>query len=541
MSNLVLSGEIDLIPIDPEATTTLGAVEWWVQEFRQGWTGLASVNPVAQDTGATLESALGATVANFAPGKPINFGLWARAPSTYHSPSRSDEAQFMRSWPSVVKSVQAPWVVDTGREGQVGSVILFKDPVSFLLDKPIWGCFKDLTVGELVSGGLMLATGVVGVPDMQPVIPDLPPIRLQESTAVSGERIPYAIASGETLGEWLGAIFGRTGFRMEMLGDADGTLHVFILDGMPGDEPVPLQLNSGSLPAVGASAASIRSLGFGPSPADIARGVLVDNPAVGQPQRIGEASTIGRLIAGSETSYDVANKRVQRVVSSSDLLRNVLEISTAQPGLHAGRSVAFDRSVVGADIWQVHSVKHAVVFGGAYSNIAKLFKLGAWAPAPPRDRGAVFVSAVVHAPNLGDGETVESDEMGRIPVRLSISQGSPAAGAGSTGAGDNGAANGAGEFDPFLPTGPELLLPVLAPMSGAAAGFVPGHRQGDICQIAVHQPMLAEVVGFGYSSHRPVPDELLGATMGLVAGSSDEAWSGMIFMPKEEVDAEDEG
>lgn len=82
-----------------------------------------------------------------------------------------------------------------------------------------------------------------------------------------------------------------------------------------------------------------------------------------------------------------------------------------------------------------------------------------------------------------------------------------------------------------------LPLPVVNPMAGGLHGFIPSHRQGDACRVAVHGPFAADVVGFQYRDDRPINPEIERATAGLVVEHDQgSAWSGFVFRPTEELD-----
>lgn len=80
-----------------------------------------------------------------------------------------------------------------------------------------------------------------------------------------------------------------------------------------------------------------------------------------------------------------------------------------------------------------------------------------------------------------------------------------------------------------------LPLPIVNPMAGGLHGFVPSHRHGDACRVAVHGPFSAEVIGFQYRDDRPVGGEVRHATAGFVVEhDTRDAWSGFVFRPTEE-------
>ena len=84
---------------------------------------------------------------------------------------------------------------------------------------------------------------------------------------------------------------------------------------------------------------------------------------------------------------------------------------------------------------------------------------------------------------------------------------------------------------------PRIPLPVIQPMAGGLHGLVPTHRHGDVCRVAVHDPMWAEIVGFQYRSNRRINANLVDATAGLIV-EHDRAhsWTGIVFRPTDEVE-----
>lgn len=84
---------------------------------------------------------------------------------------------------------------------------------------------------------------------------------------------------------------------------------------------------------------------------------------------------------------------------------------------------------------------------------------------------------------------------------------------------------------------PLLPLPVVNPMAGRMHGFIPSHRQGDACRVAIHGPFSAEVIGFQYRDDRPINAQIEGATAGLVVEHDHGGgWTGLVFRPTDEVE-----
>lgn len=83
---------------------------------------------------------------------------------------------------------------------------------------------------------------------------------------------------------------------------------------------------------------------------------------------------------------------------------------------------------------------------------------------------------------------------------------------------------------------PRIPLALIGPTAGALHGFIHPHRQGDICRVAIHNPLHAEVTGFQYRSNRVINPGVVDATAGLVVEHDHgSAWSGMLFHPVDEL------
>ena len=84
---------------------------------------------------------------------------------------------------------------------------------------------------------------------------------------------------------------------------------------------------------------------------------------------------------------------------------------------------------------------------------------------------------------------------------------------------------------------PRIPLTIIEPMAGSMHGFIPAHRHGDICRVAIHHPLYAEIAGFQYRSNRQINAQIVGATAGLVVEhDANAAWSGLVFRPAEDLE-----
>ena len=74
-------------------------------------------------------------------------------------------------------------------------------------------------------------------------------------------------------------------------------------------------------------------------------------------------------------------------------------------------------------------------------------------------------------------------------------------------------------------------------MAGAMHSFVGGHRQGDICRVAVHDPFTAEIVGYQYRDNRAINRDVVGAAAAIVVEHNfADAWTGIVVRRIEDMD-----
>ncbi len=78
---------------------------------------------------------------------------------------------------------------------------------------------------------------------------------------------------------------------------------------------------------------------------------------------------------------------------------------------------------------------------------------------------------------------------------------------------------------------PRIPLTVIEPMAGKGHGFITSHRQGNICRVAVHNPLWAEIVGFQYRATQTINPYLIESEVGILIEHQTDAshWSGIVF------------
>lgn len=398
-----------------EAAVPVGRFEVH-ESYNRGWTAKVAVFAVG-DTQLTLGSMVGnALSAGIVPGRAVVARL------AYVPDGEEDEsAALVRSWPGIISNVEP--LDPRGTHARIYCLVTIVDVVSYFRDQTIWGCYRAAPAAEMIGGALSLATGTFGKPTLHPIVRIHPDITVVPQLRDSLKWIPYAIAAGQTLGNWLDAFCGLLGIRIEMLGKADGTLSIILADSIPRGDPLNMSLPPDETVASGGSEeigehGEISIANLWARRGVHRRSVVLDDPTQGQIRRVGEGP-VGTLVTGIEVGLDEAYRRAEQqlLATASQLL--VLTVESRQPGLRPGRRVTLDRSVRGIRTWQFHSVSHSLR-GDVYTNRAYMLNGGyAWYPPRPQRTAPVVVPANVDGgKKFIAGEPVPRDKLGRIPVRF---------------------------------------------------------------------------------------------------------------------------
>lgn len=517
----VLDGSGAVIPVE----------QFYVYEtLFGGWRGYISIQ--STDISVSVERIFDhVTVYGILPGFSVALGLWCKAvlksgneggTTTQGGAPDDPIAVPLRTWPSVVTGITS----GIGESGNAVCQVTFADPITYLGQNRIFGVFRDGDPAHIVGGALSLAVNGDGQPSQIPPMLGLPPVRIDQMLREALREIPYVIATGETLRMWLGQFLGRLGVRMDIAGRADGAVIVTLRDHAPGSDAIAMTLNDGEPDAENLVLDTQAHHAF-----KAVRDTVLDNPLKGTAERMEGRGPVELLVTAAETGVDEARFRADFSADRSDLGLSLIKAVTGQPGFHPGRRLGLlNRSISGADQWQVGHVEHGFR-RGRYLNSVRLMKDGvAWRPPVPANRGPVTLSGWVDDGESDPGEPVARDYLGRIPVRFGF-QCEPEDEEAPADAAESGAA--ATESD--APAAPTVALPVVDPMAGGVHGFVPDHRQADLCRIAVHHPLHAEVHGFAYNDGRRIGEGTSDSSMGMIVGNRPEGWSGVLFRPKEEL------
>ena len=507
------------------------------EERGGGWSGTIHVNPRR----SSPEDALQTLMADgLVPGTAVTVKLVIAGSTGYTGTS-------VRIWPSMVTTVNCTGSSDVHSTDAL-CVVTFRDPVTYLRNRPIWTAFADCPLGEMLGGALSVAAGGDGQPTRMPILPGLPAIQIEEHLRDELAKIPYAIAAGDPFGYWLNRVFGRLGTRIELLGEPSGILKASVLDCVPTD--TVLNRDGGidmtfdaDLPA---SATNLTLSGLDVRSGILRRGGMLDNLSGGGARRFGAPGALESVSIAAETGLQEAENRSGFRHTNRRLAQVRTTITSCQPGLLPGRVVNLGtpanlpagpaerpgyQSILGARRWQVIDVAH-LFLQGRYWNQASFEKTGlAWRPGLPDEQGAAIVSGVVDNGNAAAGELIDRDRLGRVPIRFPF-----VVEAGGDGADDGSSATTGGA--PDVPWPPCVPLSPIAPGAGNLHGFVSDHRQGDWCRVAVVNPLYAEIVGFCHRDDRYLSERVRNVTGGIVVREEPGEWRGLVFRPDEDLGEE---
>ena len=488
------------------------------EEYSSGWEGRATL-ALAADTPLGIGEILGAVLdRGVVPGCTVIVRL---ALADEEAPE-GDPGEVVRTWPCVIVRVEPePPPPDASR---AECVVELEDPIRHLFPVPVRAVFAGRSIGEMTGGALAAAGGTDATPSLAPLLPAAGPVSVVEETRESLSAIPYAIACGESLGEWLERVHAPLGVRTELRGLDDGGVEWTLSDRPPGGEPVEMRLVSADGDGDGDGDRD-REDEDGPGPAAVRIRALrgragrprygavlddIEEPAV---WRFDASLPVGTVIEGAGVGPDEAWRRATFEAERAHLGLLEIELASREPELRPGSLVAI-RHLELADIrvWQVVRVRHEVR-GGTYANRFLVLRGDfTWRPPPPPPCPRTVTAFVSGEADLLPNEPVPRDRLGRIPIRFPF-QDRLAEGDEESGA-------------------PRIELPIVQPMAGALHGLAPGHRNGDACRVTVHHPFHAEIEGFTYREAQQVygGSGLAAGWAGIIVEhDGGEAWSGWAF------------
>ena len=321
----------------------------------------------------------------------------------------------VRSWPCVVSGL-SPYLVD---ESSAACNVQLSDPISYLAEQPVWGAYRGVSIAEAVGGVLSMAAGGDGKPTTAPILPFLPPVRIVGEYRDALAKVPYVIAAGQTLGDWLADFLATLGLRAELRGYSDGRLSVTLTDAKPHRLALEMSITTphGSDPASSDTMGPIMIQGHSAFPGAPLRGGLLDDPTKGSARPLWKFGPVGAVMTDSEVDVDEATGRLFRAARGTLAEMFMLTALSRQPRFRPGETIRLSRPTHGLTDWQVSSVSHWLR-SAVYDNDATLIRGDmAWHPDLPLYRPPVYVSAVVDGGEDYDfHQPVPRDRLGRIKV-----------------------------------------------------------------------------------------------------------------------------
>ena len=419
------------IPGSDSSNTTLNMSRLHLDEgYSEGWYGTAQLVAIAKP-GITIGigDAFGAVLGNrVIPGRHVIVRLSLFTDGT----GTNLDGIIVRTWPCVVGGLipfQAPDDLT-----KAGCLLHLSDPVTYLGSRPIWGAYRAESIGRIVGGALSLAAGGDGKPTLEPILPGLPPVQIVEGYREDLDMLPYAVAAGQTLGEWLRDLLGLLGVRVEMMCTTEDKIALILTDRPPIGQTVNMSLvgsstktnnpvRSLSTPETIPDQSPIYISGVAGYPSAPLRGGVLDDASLGAFRRFGVLGAVGSLHTGTEIGIEEASRRSifgWGARLCEELMATAL---SRQPGLRPGRRISLDPAWLNIATWQIAKVAHTVS-GGVYDNTAVLFPASStetWHPMRPLPKAPRYVSAIVDG---GEDhlylEPVERDRLGRIPITFSF-------------------------------------------------------------------------------------------------------------------------
>ena len=330
--------------------------------------------------------------------------------------------QTIRTWPCMV-SQMVP--LDSEDDTRAICRIQLVDPLGYLASREIWGAYRDVSAAELVGGAIALAAGADEGPTTEVATAWLPTIRVRGRHRDALDVIPYAIASGETLGEWLARVLGTLGLRAELFAEDGGDTQVaYLTDALAHRGSYEMHVERDGVELSDDEQGrdggiSIRSrVAF---PGNPLRGALLDDPTQGTPRVLAGFGPIGQVVQAQGADTDEVTERAWHEVRRGSCEALMVRAASGHPGIEPGCTITLNETINRIDHWQVASARH-LVSEGAYDNDATLLRADiAWHPPQAESRGTVIVSAMVdHSEESLYHEPVPRDRLGRINVRFSF-------------------------------------------------------------------------------------------------------------------------
>lgn len=404
------------------------------EAYNGGWNGSAIITP-SRTAGYTMTRLLvkGFSVSLSAGRSLTVFMSLAGADPIFPDGNRNDDGSLplgtiVRLWPSVITSM-TPFSTDNSGSSLA---ITFADPLTYLSSRIVYGAYRLTSAAEIIGGGMSLAVGGDGRPTLQPLLRDLPQVNIVNDLREELDIIPYCVASGDTLGIWLGKLEGMLGIRTEISATVDSNVEIKLTDKAPSgralqmpvtiderllrsrtDEDDRRVLNTNGNMFI----SSIESRAGG-----VKRGFVIDDPMLGGFTRVGTQTSVGTVVNVSGITLEEATRRLQFDLDGIFAEMLVLNVRTRQPALRPGRLIHTGSMLGGINTWQVSLVEHSLGRDGSYINAAQILNgTVSWHPSYSLQGAPMIITGIVDGGSkYVDLEPVPRDRLGRIPITLSF-------------------------------------------------------------------------------------------------------------------------
>ena len=509
-----------------------------------GWTGVLDLRPRVDTEGEAFDAVIRA---GLAPGTACGTTL------------RMKGGPRARTWTSVITAATAK--APDSSERYAMCALLIADPLTALRNRRVYFGWGECTLDALVGGAMSCAANGAGTPGRDPVLRGLPPIRIYPEVRSAVRRVPYAIARGETLGEWLDGLCEALRIRIEILSTGDGRLAIALRDQPPPQSGLnrggPIEMTADDTVEPSTDVIVLGRTMLASSATE--RGSMIDIPSRGNPVRFGPRGAMGDVFETPFLSDDEARERKRRREQRAALAQVRVHGLTGQPGMLPGRTVRLmqrapddadtasskdarsdsgsgrsegvtagrngsvppaqtagpgeEHTLFGTSEWQVCETPH-IYRGGGYVNEVALEKASiAWYPEGPHERRRTHtLTGIIECGEAEPGERVARDRLGRIPVRLAFMR-------------PKSEESG---HDAWSTT---MMLAVQAGGGGSTHTVVADHREGDLCKVRIHGPLRAEIVGFVHRDDRAIKESAIGTTAAVLVGQESGEWKGFAFEP----------
>ncbi len=325
-----------------------------------------------------------------------------------------------RRWPCMIDNIRV--INQSTKSTRAEYQLHLVDPITYMAGNSIWGAYRLTSLAEIIGGVLSLAGGGSGEPTLNPILNGMPKIKISHSYRNSLDSIPYMIAAGETLEEWLDHVAGQLGIRFEMLGmmtDEGEILKLMIYDGEPDTNPenvIDMEFSTQK------STTQLFITNYSQRTYYPYRGYVLDDATLGDIYNYGATGAVGRVISEHKIGVDESQRRSQYPTLGSSLESFLMYGESRQMGCRPGRLINFGDSSTDKTKYQLANVVHSLSGSQPdnYDNVLHMLDGGyAWHPMSPPSRSPIVVGATVDSgSNYRRNDPVPRDRLGQIFIRF---------------------------------------------------------------------------------------------------------------------------